>query len=284
MPTSTTLVIFAFTERKTGTMQTTLRIMELPPPGFKVQAEIAMAPEAPSDFAVAVHVSPKHGVVYMATKAGYLFNFDDATASMLVRTRVSQESVFISVGSELSGGIIFVNRKGEAMAVQVNETSFINYVSNSLPQLYDLYTAVLETIKEWQGYMWEAVPEKLEEMWRQIENFAGRCKKMPRQLREWPAYNELKREIEGFQQVLPPLQELGKRSIMIRHWRQVMGITGRELLIESETFKLKSLIDAQLGDYGDEAVDICESAVPPTSFLISICSRALRQFAPSPVC
>jgi len=121
--------VFAFTERKTGTTQTTLRIMELPPPGHKAQAEIAMAPEAPSDFAVAVHVSPKHGVVYMVTKAGYLFLFDVATASLLVRTKVSQESVFISAGSALSGGIIFVNRKGQALSVKVNEASFINYVS-----------------------------------------------------------------------------------------------------------------------------------------------------------
>ncbi|CAK0803667.1 unnamed protein product, partial [Prorocentrum cordatum] len=39
-----------------------------------------------------------------------------------------------------------------------------------------------------------------------------------------------------------------------------MDITGKELPIESETFQLKSLIAAQLNDYGDEIVDICESA------------------------
>ncbi|CAK0789226.1 unnamed protein product, partial [Prorocentrum cordatum] len=39
------------------------------------------------------------------------------------------ESVFISAGSALSGGIIFVNRKGQALSVKVNEASFINYVS-----------------------------------------------------------------------------------------------------------------------------------------------------------
>lgn len=30
-----------------------------------------------------------------------------------------------------------------------------------------------------------------------IDSFAARCKKMPKQLREWPAYNELKKEIEA---------------------------------------------------------------------------------------
>ena len=36
---------------------------------FKVQQEIAMPPEAPTDFAVGLHLSEKHGVVFMITKA-----------------------------------------------------------------------------------------------------------------------------------------------------------------------------------------------------------------------
>ena len=126
--------VFAFIERETGTMQATLRIVELPPPGSKVQAETAMPPEAPSDFAAAVHVGPRHGVVYKVTKAGDLYIFTVAAASMLVRTRVSQKSVFISVGSELPGGSIFVNWKGQALSGKVSGTSFINYVG-SLQQL-----------------------------------------------------------------------------------------------------------------------------------------------------
>lgn len=36
---------------------------------------------------------------------------------------------------------------------------------------------------------------------------------MPPQLREWPAYHELKKEIEDFQHILPILMELSKKSI-----------------------------------------------------------------------
>lgn len=35
----------------------------------EVQQEIAMPPEAPTDFAVGLHLSEKHGVVFMITKA-----------------------------------------------------------------------------------------------------------------------------------------------------------------------------------------------------------------------
>merc|ERR1719191_1066891 len=83
---------------------------------------------------------------------------------------------------------------------------------------------------------------------------------MPKQLREWQAYGELKKEIEDFQLVLPLLMELGKKSIMPRHWQQVMDLTGKELPVESENFKLQDLIAAQLNEYTDEISDICESA------------------------
>lgn len=134
--------LFTFTERKAGTLQTKLHVMDvtaprgegLPPP-FKVQSEIAMPPEAPGDFAVSLHLSEKHGVIFMVTKAGYLFMFDVATASMLVRTRASQETIFISTSSAKTGGCIFANRKGAVMSVKVNEPVIVGYVMNSLPQL-----------------------------------------------------------------------------------------------------------------------------------------------------
>ncbi|CAE7456958.1 ODA2 [Symbiodinium sp. CCMP2592] len=129
-----------------------------------------------------------------------------------------------------------------------------------LSQLYDLYTAVLETIGRWKDYLWVEVPGEMENMKKEADQFAFRCKKMPGQLREWPAYHELKHEIEDFQQVLPLLMELSKKSIQQRHWQQVNDITGKDLQVEREDFKLQSLIDAKLNDFKDDIQDITESA------------------------
>lgn len=134
--------LFAFMERKAGTQQTKLHVMDvtkprgegLPPP-FKIQVEVAMPPEAPGDFAVALHMSPKHGVIFMVTKAGFLLMFDAATGTMLVRTRVSQDSVFLSTYSQLTGGCIFVNRKGAVTSIKVNEPAIVGYIMNQLVQL-----------------------------------------------------------------------------------------------------------------------------------------------------
>ncbi|CAK9086371.1 Dynein gamma chain [Durusdinium trenchii] len=129
-----------------------------------------------------------------------------------------------------------------------------------LSQLYDLYTAVLETIGRWKDYLWVDVPAQMESMKKEADQFAYRCKKMPPQLREWPAYHELKKEIEDFQHILPILMELSKKSIQQRHWQQVNDITGKDLQVEREDFKLQSLIDAKLNDFKDEILDITESA------------------------
>eukprot|EP00397_Hematodinium_sp_SG-2012_P000429 GEMP01000429.1.p1 GENE.GEMP01000429.1~~GEMP01000429.1.p1 ORF type:complete len:1703 (+),score=505.89 GEMP01000429.1:149-5257(+) len=132
--------LLTFAERKQGAPRTVLHVMDvggtrtgLPP--FKINAEISMPPEAPTDFAVAIHLSARYGVIFMVTKAGFLFMFDATTANMIFRTRISQEPIFLSTDSTRSGGCIFVNRKGVVQSVSVNENGLVNYIINNLPHL-----------------------------------------------------------------------------------------------------------------------------------------------------
>lgn len=124
--------VIAFVERKQGTLETKLHVMDVTKPReqnpFKMQAPVQMPPEAPQDFAMSLHVSEKHGVVFMITKHGWLFMFDVATGAMLVRQRVSQDTIFIGTSSEKTGGCLFVNRKGQVMSALANENSLVNYV------------------------------------------------------------------------------------------------------------------------------------------------------------
>jgi dynein heavy chain len=47
---------------------------------------------------------------------------------------------------------------------------------------------------------------------------------------------------------------------MPRHWQEVMDKSGKEIPVDSETFKLQSLIDANLQDFADDILDICDGA------------------------
>eukprot|EP00929_Paragymnodinium_shiwhaense_P056354 TRINITY_DN2820_c0_g1_i2.p1 TRINITY_DN2820_c0_g1~~TRINITY_DN2820_c0_g1_i2.p1 ORF type:complete len:1724 (-),score=606.43 TRINITY_DN2820_c0_g1_i2:339-5510(-) len=133
--------LFAFAERKQGQTETKLHIMDIlknrgeGAAPYKVQTVVQMPPEAPGDFAVGLHLSEKHGVVYMITKAGFMLVFDVATGTQLMSTRVSQDAVFISTGSVKSGGAIFINRKGLVVSVGVNEQAIVGYIMNNLVQL-----------------------------------------------------------------------------------------------------------------------------------------------------
>jgi len=73
--------LIAFCEKKIGETVNTLHIMEVgnPSPGqpkFKINTEIQMAPDAIGDFPVLMQFAPKYGVIFIITKAGYLFLYE----------------------------------------------------------------------------------------------------------------------------------------------------------------------------------------------------------------
>lgn len=129
-----------------------------------------------------------------------------------------------------------------------------------LSQLYDLYVQVLETMKGWNELAWTQVPSEIEAMRSQVDNFSNRCKRMPKPLKEWPAFSELKRAIDSFSDVLPLLMELSKKSIQPRHWTQLQEMANVEIQVDLEGFKLQGLIDANLNRFKDEIIDITDSA------------------------
>ena len=52
------------------------------------------------------------------------------------------------------------------------------------------------------------------------------CIRLPKDLKEWQAYKELKQEIDNLKDVLPIIVDLKKPSIMPRHWQKLIEITG----------------------------------------------------------
>jgi len=65
------------------------------------------------------------------------------------------------------------------------------------------------------------------------EKYRLTCLSLPKDLKEWAAYKDLKTSIENFKEVLPLIIELKKASIMPRHWEEVKGLTGKELNYEN---------------------------------------------------
>ncbi len=77
-------------------------------------------------------MSPKHGVVYLITKYGYVHLYDIETGVCIYMNRISAETIFVTAPHEPSSGIIGVNRKGQVLSVSIDEENIINYINSNL--------------------------------------------------------------------------------------------------------------------------------------------------------
>jgi dynein heavy chain len=130
-----------------------------------------------------------------------------------------------------------------------------------LTQLYDLYVQVIDSVNSWKEMIWTEAVEKMDNMKDQIDQFGVMCRKLPRQLKEWDAYKELKQAIDDFGEVLPLLKDLSKRSIQMRHWQQLKEVTKANFNAGTdEVFYLSTLLEANLLAYKEDIEEIIESA------------------------
>lgn len=133
-PEISTLFCFAVRSAQGGK----LHIIEVgqPPAGNqpypKKAVDVFFPPEAQNDFPVAMQVSPKHDVIYLITKYGYIHLYDLESGICIYMNRITADTVFVTAPHDASSGIIGVNRKGQVLSVCVEEESIIPYINNIL--------------------------------------------------------------------------------------------------------------------------------------------------------
>ncbi|CAM9783470.1 unnamed protein product [Ectocarpus sp. 6 AP-2014] len=132
--------------------------------------------------------------------------------------------------------------------------------SSLLDQLYGLYMDVLQTLERYREVLWTSAGDELVAMSEMVASFDSRCRKMPKKLREWEAFQVLLRKITDFQEVLPIIENLRKPSIKPRHWQEVMDITKTNFPYESENFSLSNIMDSPILQFKDDIEEICEGA------------------------
>uniref|UniRef100_A0A8C3EUT6 Dynein axonemal heavy chain 5 n=1 Tax=Corvus moneduloides TaxID=1196302 RepID=A0A8C3EUT6_CORMO len=130
---------------------------------------------------------------------------------------------------------------------------------NLLQKLYNLYNSVIDTISGYYDILWsELDTEKINS---ELLEFQNRCHKLPRAVKEWQSFFDLMKTIEDFSECCPLLEHMSSKAMMPRHWKQITDLTEHRFDVESETFKLRNIMEAPLLRYKEEIEDICISAV-----------------------
>ena len=129
-----------------------------------------------------------------------------------------------------------------------------------LDKLYNLYLKVTETIAKWNDTPWLEISDEITKMKEGIEQYLKDCQRLPNDTKNYPAYKDLKKELDDMELLLPLVENLGDKSIRDRHWEQLISLTGKDIPYDNENFTLRQLLDANLLDVKEDIEDIYDSA------------------------
>ncbi|KAG5463766.1 MAG: dynein, axonemal, heavy chain 5, partial [Olpidium bornovanus] len=128
-----------------------------------------------------------------------------------------------------------------------------------LQNLYSLYNDVLEKRNAYYEMLWSDMD--LNRINVEMADFQTKIKKLPKAIKDWDAFIELKKIVDNLSGVVPLLEMMSNKAIQTRHWDQIMKITKTQFNLDPEMFYLRNVLDAPLLDNLEELEDICISAV-----------------------
>jgi dynein heavy chain, axonemal len=89
----------------------------------------------------------------------------------------------------------------------------------------------------------------------------NRCRRLPKGLKDWQAYEDLKKKIDEFNECCPLLELMTNKAMKKRHWDRIADVTNHPFDVENEEFKLRNIMEASLLKHKEDIEDICIAAV-----------------------
>uniref|UniRef100_A0A3Q2U3D3 Dynein axonemal heavy chain 5 n=1 Tax=Fundulus heteroclitus TaxID=8078 RepID=A0A3Q2U3D3_FUNHE len=90
-----------------------------------------------------------------------------------------------------------------------------------LQKLYGLYNNVIETVNGYYDILWADI--NIERINNELLDFQT-CRKLPRALKEWQAFLDLKKTIDDFSECCPLLELMTNKAMMTRHWKRITEV------------------------------------------------------------
>ncbi|XP_055363688.1 dynein axonemal heavy chain 5 [Betta splendens] len=128
-----------------------------------------------------------------------------------------------------------------------------------LSKLYTLYNSVIDSVTGYYDILWADL--NIEKINTELQDFQNRIRKLPKALKEWQAFRDLKRTIDDFTETCPLLYMMANKAMLPRHWTRISELTAHSFQVESESFSLRNIMEAPLLKHKEDVEDVCISAV-----------------------
>ena len=130
---------------------------------------------------------------------------------------------------------------------------------NLLQKLYKLYNDVIDSVKGYKEILWAEI--NIEDVNNELIEFGNRCRKLPKALKDWPAFHALKKTIDEFNEICPLLELMSNKAMKMRHWEKIETITSFSFDLERKDLTLSEILDAPLLKFKEDIEDVCISAL-----------------------
>lgn len=132
-------------------------------------------------------------------------------------------------------------------------------IFNLLKKLYDLYSTVNRSIETWLNIPYGRI--HVDEINESLVDYSNKCRKLPKSLKDWPTYIDLKNKIDEWTEKMIIVELMVKNSLKERHWNMIENITGTKFNVDDSDFALKDIMAAPILENKDELEDICQTAI-----------------------
>ncbi|KAG5675719.1 hypothetical protein PVAND_005600 [Polypedilum vanderplanki] len=129
---------------------------------------------------------------------------------------------------------------------------------NFLNRLYKLYLDVMYTVDEYFTLIFNEVD--MEKINAEIQEFVNRCRTLPKGMKDWPAFIDLKKKIDDFYECCPLIELMASNAMKERHWEMLEKVVKYRFNIEDSNFTLGYVMKAPLLEHKEEIEEICVGA------------------------
>ena len=130
---------------------------------------------------------------------------------------------------------------------------------NMLQRLYKLYNDVIDSVSGYKAFLWKNID--VDNIGNELMEYQNRCRKLPKGLKEWPAFQDLKKIIDDFSDICPILELMSNKAMKFRHWARIENLTNFKFELERLGFALRDIMEAPLLAHKEDIEDICISAM-----------------------